>query len=299
MAFHTLENQDLIVKIEDFGAEVTSVQCKKSGQEYIWEGNPAYWNRHSPILFPFVGNQKGKKYSYKGKKYPMAQHGFARDMEFVLVEKEDEKAVFRLESSSVTEKNYPFQFVLEVTYILREKKLDVIWMVKNKGDNTMYFQIGAHPAFNTQAVMEEEESNYFIAFDGVKELKVRTIDMNTGLAKNETIGMPMNEVIEDKGYLRITESLFKNDALVIEDKQCTFVQLCKPDKTPYVTVSFDTPLFGVWSPAKKAVPFVCIEPWYGRCDKVDFRGDLEDKEYLNVLEANNIFNACYSIYFGC
>lgn len=297
MAVFTMENEFLVVEVQEFGAELVSVKNKKTGIEYIWEGNPLYWNRRSPILFPVVGSLKEKKYRYNEMEYSMMQHGFARDMEFTLIEKENQKLVFSLESNDQTLENYPFQFLLEIIYVLRDQNLEVIWKVKNKDNKTMYFQIGAHPAFVCPIKEGDMQSDYFIAFEGLNELNIRMIDMNTGLAKKETKSVQFDEVLNENGYLRITESLFDQDALVVEEKQCTSVQLCNPDKTPYVTVNFDTPLFGVWSPAGKAAPFVCIEPWYGRCDSVDFDGNLEEKEYINALDINEDFYASYSIYF--
>lgn len=50
-----LENERLYVEIAELGAEVTRIYDKKKGNELLWEGDPAYWKRHSPVLFPNVG----------------------------------------------------------------------------------------------------------------------------------------------------------------------------------------------------------------------------------------------------
>ena len=81
---YILENDTLRVEIESFGAEIKSVKRKADGREYMWCGDPKYWGRTSPVLFPFVGAPKNKEYRYEGRTYPMGQHGFARDMEFTL-----------------------------------------------------------------------------------------------------------------------------------------------------------------------------------------------------------------------
>ena len=39
-----------------------------------WCGDPKYWGRTSPVLFPFVGAPKNKEYRYEGRTYPMGQH---------------------------------------------------------------------------------------------------------------------------------------------------------------------------------------------------------------------------------
>ncbi len=46
------------------------------------------------------------------------------------------------------------------------------------------------------------------------------------------------------GYAQITEHLFDRDALIVENRQASVVSLCTSDKKPYLTVSFDAPLFG-------------------------------------------------------
>ena len=69
-----LENDRIKVEIDSFGAEVKSVINKNNMREYMWYGNPKYWGRTSPVLFPFVGSLKDKKYRWNGKEYAMGQH---------------------------------------------------------------------------------------------------------------------------------------------------------------------------------------------------------------------------------
>lgn len=63
------------------GAELQSLRF--DGREYLWQGDPAYWGRRAPILFPIVGKVAGDVLRVDGQSYPMKQHGFARDVEFV------------------------------------------------------------------------------------------------------------------------------------------------------------------------------------------------------------------------
>ena len=64
-----------------------------------------------------------------------------------------------------------------------------------------------------------------------------------------------------------------------------------------VTVTFDAPVFGLWSPGGKKVPFICIEPWYGRADAADFDGNLQKRAWQNELEPGKIFEKAYTIAF--
>ena len=91
---YTLENENLKVEIDSFGAEIKSVKRKSDNFEYMWCGDKKYWGRTSPVLFPFVGAPKNKEYRYDGKTYTMGQHGFARDMEFALEEQTAETISF-------------------------------------------------------------------------------------------------------------------------------------------------------------------------------------------------------------
>ena len=98
-----------------------------------------------------------------------------------------------------------------------------------------------------------------------------------------------------EGTLPIAENLFDGDALVIENHQVQRVALMDSDKKEYLAVEFNAPLVGIWSPPKKHAPFVCIEPWYGRCDSEVFDGELKDREWGNTLEAGETFEAEYRV----
>ena len=141
----TLGNDIITVSVKEHGAELCSI--RKGEVEYLWQADPAFWGRHSPVLFPIVGSVWDKKYRVDGREFELGQHGFARDMDFTLMNKTDTEIRFRLESDEDTLKKYPWPFVLEIAYRLEGSKIHVIWKVMNPGKEDMYFQIGAHPAF--------------------------------------------------------------------------------------------------------------------------------------------------------
>ena len=142
----TLQNEILTVEISEHGAELQSI--RNASAEYLWQGDPAYWGRRSPVLFPIVGSVWEKRYRVAGQEFELGQHGFARDMDFVLVSQTENEVRYRLESSEETLAKYPYPFVLEIAYKLHGNKVDVIWDVVNPSSEKIYFQIGAHPAFN-------------------------------------------------------------------------------------------------------------------------------------------------------
>ncbi|MCD8216324.1 MAG: aldose 1-epimerase family protein [Clostridiales bacterium] len=283
-----LENEFLKVEIADFGAELSGIFDKEKSQQVLWNADPAYWARHAPVLFPFVGKVNGGFYTHKGRKYPMGQHGFARDREFEFLGSDGKSLSHRLISDEESKKIYPFDFELIITHSLEGRTLKVGYLVKNTGNDTMYFSIGAHPAFNCPLLPGTEKRDYFVRL-GRDKLKYVLIDGESGsvLYKDEK---------ETEGLIRLEESLFDNDALIFDGGQVEKASLLYPDMTPYITVSckgFDS--FGLWSKPKAGAPYVCLEPWIGRCDNEGFEGELKDKFGERSLEPSEEFSAEFTI----
>ena len=165
-----LENEKIMVQIADLGAELCSVLDKESGTERIHNADPKVWNRHAPLLFPFVGKVVDGVYRYNGKEYKMdLQHGFARDYIFECIEKTYKKAIHKLVCPEEKKENYPFDFELLVTHELEEENprvLKIQWEVKNTGDNTMYYFIGGHPGFATEEKDPAAKEEYYLEFTG-------------------------------------------------------------------------------------------------------------------------------------
>lgn len=288
-----IENEDIIVRIDSFGAEVKSVLKKKGYKEYMWYGDGKFWGRTSPVLFPIVGGLKDKKYTYKGHEYSMGQHGFARDMEFELLDKKENEISFLLKSNEETLKKYPFKFELIITYVLTGNSLEVKWNVINKDTERIYFSIGAHPAFLCPENGEKSKDGYKLFFDGVSEIHHHGNTRDTGLAiLNEDIVLNL-----DNGRVNITEDFFDRCTYMIEGNQTKLVGIEDSNGNKIVDVCFDTPLFAIWSPEEKNAPFICIEPWYGRADATDFSGDFEDRDYINMLDVDEEFFGGYTMKF--
>lgn len=290
---YVLENDTLRVEIDSFGAELKSVKDKVSNQEYMWQGDPAYWGRTSPVLFPFVGSLKDATYHHEGVAYKMGQHGFARDMEHELVSQTNTAIYFKLNSNEETLKKYPFSFVLKIGYELEENAVKVLWEVENDStDKQLHFSIGAHPAFNCPIHGEENKAGYKFYFANVDEIHHHG-HTDTGLSVEEDILLPL----EDHRVL-ITPEFFDGSTYIIEGRQTNEVALEDPNGNRMVTVSFDMPLFALWSPPGKNAPFVCIEPWCGRCDAADFEGTLSERAFNNALDAGKTFQTSYTMKFG-
>ena len=212
---YILENDTLRVEIESFGAEIKSVKRKSDGREYMWCGDPKYWGRTSPVLFPFVGASKNKEYRYEGRTYPMGQHGFARDMEFTLEAQEGKSIWFVLSSTEETYVKYPFRFRLHIGYMLDENEVSVHWKVDNTDEKPMYFSIGAHPAFLCPINGEQDKTGYRLRFGDLTDKLHHHGNTSDGMAI-----MTDEELELEDGEAVITPGFFDKCTYMVERRSC-------------------------------------------------------------------------------
>jgi len=196
-----LENGILKVVIAPKGAELQSLVHTGSGIEYMWNGDPAYWAKRSPVLFPIVGSLKNNTYFYQGKSYKLPRHGFARDMEFE-VEKQSPKAItFLLRSDTETKKNYPFDFEFRIRYQISGDELSTEYQVTNTGSGVMLFSVGGHPAFRLPLTGDTQFADYYLRFDETENLARWPISPE-GLILPRPI-----PVLEDSNRINLKKSL--------------------------------------------------------------------------------------------
>jgi len=284
-----LNNEQIQIIIEEKGAELTSMKMNSSDIEYIWTGDPAYWSRHAPILFPIVGKVVNGTYLVEGKKYPMGQHGFARDRVFEVIEQHQEQVVLRLVSDATSLELYPFRFELRVSYLLVETAVRIAYTVINIDTQTIYFSIGAHPGFNCPLKEVEQMEDYYFEFE-----KVETANA-IGLTEDGLLVRAANPCLQNQITLPIHPNLFRQDALVFNTLTSEKISLKSNKGSHKITVDFKGfPFLGLWSKPSGA-PFVCIEPWFGHADYADFAGEFCEKEDSLSLEVGKRFHCEYSI----
>lgn len=291
MAAYTIENEKLSVTIDAHGAELSSIYDKENDRELIWQADPAFWNRHAPVLFPNVGKYYGGHFTYNGTDYPMGQHGFARDTEFEQAASGENFVTYRLCADEESKKVYPFDFVLEITHRLNGNRLTVEWNVKNTDNKEMYFTIGGHPAFNVNVLPDTDFEDYSLVFkEGTEKLSYVLLDAESGTA----IGDKVYELELTDSKYALKKDMFDKDALVFDGGQIEWAALALPDGKPYIALeSKGFPNFGIWS--KPGAPYVCLEPWCGRCDNKGFEGEISEKPGIIALKAGETFKKSYDI----
>ena len=288
---HILENASLRLELADKGAELCRVWDKELGCERLWSADPAVWNRHAPILFPFVGKVVDGQYRLDGRTYEMkTQHGFARDLDFACPEEDHASLSQLLCSNEATRAIYPFDFRLLVRHRLDGEKprlLHIEWEVANTGENTMYYAIGGHPGFLPPEGTRKETC--FISFPGKEQLHYISADP-AGFALPGAV----HRLALENGAVPYGESL--PETWIFEDHQVDAVQLLRPDKRPWVTLRCEAfPILAVW--AKAGGPFVCLEPWCGRTDDAGFTGELPEKVCEERLAPGETRRISYTIEF--
>lgn len=272
-----LENKNFKINVQPLGAELRGIYDKKLGKELMWSGNPNWWGRVSPVLFPIVGDMHNQKYSYKNKSYSMPSHGFLRDSPFQLESQTEKSLWFVFESNKETLRMYPFNFKVRIGYYLDQSTVKVMWHVLSTDDKEMLFSIGAHPAFLAQPqdtisfVSRGKSKRYILDEKGTQEGYLEPIET-----------------------LHIEGSLFKNDAIIYDNMDA--LTLHTKDRNLHISFK-NFEYVGIWSKYvdKVMAPFVCIEPWMGIDDFEGSDGSLENKLGIQKLKAHEEVRYEYSI----
>ena len=252
---YTIQNEELSMEVSSLGAQMMSLKAK-DGMEYLWQGNPAYWEDRAPVLFPFIARLTNDTYTYRGKQYPMGIHGFAMSSEFSLEEKTDSSVTLVLTDNEKTRKQYPFAFTFQITFRLEGKCLKTICRVENHNENTMPFAVGGHPGFNVPLCEGEGFEDYVLEFS--QPCEPDRIGFTPALYVS---GYQSRYLLDGGKTISLNHEMFDGDAIVLKnmDKEVTLRSRVsgKGVKVRYP----DMPYVGFWHWPRTDAPYVCIEPW--------------------------------------
>ena len=283
-----LKNNQLVVKINPKGAELTSLFNNENQTEYLWNADPTLWGKSSPVLFPIVGSLKNDIYRFEGMEYTLPRHGFARDKEFIVEKSEENSITFLLSYDENTLKVYPFKFEFRLIYSLENNSLNVTYSVKNIGENKMYFSVGAHPAFALPLAENTAYDDYYLEFNKTETFK------RWGLTVDGLIDTQPFDFLKDTNQLNLTKKLFYDDAIVFKNLESTSVILKSKKISRQIKFDFDGfPYVGIW--AAKDADFVCIEPWCGIADSTNHNHELTEKEGIIGLDKSAIFDKTWRV----
>lgn len=292
---YSLDNGVLSVRVSSIGGQLLSV--KKDGKEYLWQGDPAFWEDRAPNLFPYIARLTKGTYTVHGKEFHLPIHGFLPAAEMKAEAQEESLLVLRLDADESTLACYPFVFTLRIRYELNQDTLRIAYEVENGGEEDMYFGIGGHPGF--QAPLEDGLSfeDYFLEFEsegqGVTDAQtpVRIGFSPTCFLNGKDEPWPL-----EKGCrIPLRHDLFDDDAIVLSHTPKTVV-LRSEKGGRGVRVRFPhMPYIGFWHAVKKPAPYVCIEPWSSLPSRQDVVEELSEQPGLIHLEGKGVYRNLWSI----
>ncbi len=286
---YSLRSSSLSIEITKTGVELCSIKSIATGLEYIWQADPKIWGSHAPVLFPIIGSLKDGFITYKDQKYAIPKHGMVRNSDKLhLIEATGNSLRFSLVWDTESLQRYPFKFAFEITYTLTGSTIEVSHHIINKGDETMYYSVGGHPAFNCPLFREEKYEDYYLEFSCPESDNTWLLD-NQGLLSGQ-----QRPVLENSSILPLHNHLFDNDALIFKNLKSRKVYLKSQKKGAVLSLQFDDfDYLGIW--AKPAAPFVCIEPWLGITDSSASTQELTAKDGIRKLEVGKSELKSYAI----
>lgn len=285
---YLLRNSELAIRVLSHGAELSGIKDLKTNEEYMWQKDPKFWAKSSPVLFPFVGILKDGRYTYEGKEYKISnRHGFARDYEHEVSSKGDNFIEFVFSSNEETKKIYPFDFKFYMKYILEGRKLTLEYRVENIGDNEMYFSLGAHPAFSMPVGNGVDFSDYYIEFEKDEEGISKIIENALVLSRKT------KKVFEGKIF-ELNKNSFIDDAVILENTNSKIVYLKSKKNNRKIEFKYDGFRYmAFWN--MPGAEFICFEPWNGITDFDNCSGDLKEKAGIEKIGAGEIYKKAIEI----
>ena len=285
-----LKNDFLKVNLHPKGAEIISITGVQDGLNYMWRRDPVQWANSAPILFPIVGAVRQDYYKIGQQQYHMTQHGFARHNEFMVHQKDDCEVTFTLVSNDQIKEQYPYEFLLSVTYTLKENQLNCHIQINNTDHQDIYFQVGGHPAFACPLMDNESSNDYYIEFSENENAGRKIIDVAKRGMSHE-----VEPFFENEKRFFVRQELFNRDAIVIQNFKSENIALRSLNHQKSLVFhmnGFDH--VGIWA-AKHVGGLIAIEPWVGNADYVDFNGDFKDKQSCVELAPQDSFECEFSI----
>ncbi len=268
----TITDGKLTASIDSLGAQLMNLGL--DGHEYLWQGDPAFWNRRSPVLFPIVGVLRDGHAMSAAGEVKLSRHGLARDYVHEIVEQDESHVVYQLDATDETRAKYPYNFRLNMGYAVKDGVLSQSYTVTNTGEVELPFTFGAHPAFNVPVPgCDEEFGDYELRFAEAWTAKVPTVDVD-GL---HDFG-EMRTLFEDADTWQLShEKIDELLTIVFKDVPEDKVTLVSKNSGHGVELAFPGfDYLGVWT-ASAAAPFIAIEPWHGVAACYDESDVFEEK----------------------
>ena len=289
----TIRSGGLSAVISALGAEVQNLRTD-DGREYNWQGTPPYWTGRGPILFPATGAPWNETYTLQGKEYHMPKHGFAKEETFNVAGQTDDTLTLEYTPPDETRAWFPFDYTLRVRYQVTPGCLRADFEVENRESESLFFQIGGHPALAVPGFDKERAVNGYVRLIADKPAEEELYLIR---AREQGCIQPGRFPVAttEDGLVPLCVDTFANEALIFEQGQVQAIELLDLEKRHVATVESDAPCWLVWQMQGVNSPFVCFEPWYGLPDNEGESRELSQRPFVQQAEGGQTWKGGFSV----
>ena len=254
----TLSNTVFTATIAVKGAELKSLVRKADGKEFVWQGDPKFWEDSAPMLFPICGRLNDNRYTYGGKTYEMLLHGFLHTMMPSETHVGEDKVDLIYRDDATTYAQYPFHFALTVHFSLTENGLHCAVKIVNLDEKTMPYAIGAHPGFSLPLKEGATIADHYLRFPEAGATK-RAVINDDGLFTGELLPY----TLEANNEIRLSEEQFRIDGIFLANVGGVTELHCDGATDFVRVVCPQNDVTGTWKEYGADAKFLCLEPWCG------------------------------------
>lgn len=288
-----LENDSFIIFVSPKGAELQGLYSKNTQIEYLWQPGHEVWPHHSMLLFPSPGRVADDRTIIGGKVYPATMHGFVNDMEFQMLEADASHLLLQLEANEQTRKSFPYEFCLQVEFLLKEDTLYQMFRVINRDDKRIYFSLGAHPGFYCPIVLGEKAECYVLAFDVPQDIYQLELQENTRLLTGNR-----TPYLQSQTEIHLGNAFFDDGPKLLENIKASTITLKSKESSHFVEIGIEKfPYLCLWGPTTR-MSLICIEPWCGVSDSVDTDHIWETKKGIESVDVGDVFERTMTFRIG-
>ena len=224
------------------------------------EYSVAHTRGGNPILFPFIARHYGNGVlgewrDNAGTVRELPMHGFARDMPFEVVEATSGVLRMRLTPTTATRAMYPFEFIFDVVYELKDNTLQATFETTNAGKAPLPYYAGHHFYFS---IPHAERMDWNIILPCARwGLQEKDGTVNFYAATKTEFDLDDTDLM-DRFHLDFSDSrvLLKHR---LSHRQIAIELPCE----------YSVPWYDVttWTASPEA-DFFCVEPWLGLPDAI-------------------------------
>lgn len=149
--------------------------------------------------------------------------------------------------------------------------LTVGYALDNPAGTMLCASFGAHPAFRWPLREGTAKAAHVLEFSLPEPAPIRRLA--DGLLLPDRFDSPI-----EGSTLRLDESLFAADALILDQVASPSVRFSAPGGSSVEVMWRGFRELGIWS--HMGGDFLCVEPWCGQADPIGFNGDFADKPRL-------------------